>query len=105
NPARQPRPRGLFMRKALLAGFRQAVKPRPTIVFRRAPIGGDPTLFLETLQSGVERSLLDLKDFFRELPDPLRDRPAVQRLERDGLQDQQVDGALNEIGGLPHDYL
>ena len=40
-----------------------------------------------------------------ELPDPLRDRPAVQRLERDRLQDQQIDGALNEIGGLPHDYL
>jgi len=62
-------------------------------------------LFFQALQRRVQRSLLDLEDVIRELTDPLRDRPAVQRLERDGLEDQQIDGALNEIGGLPHDYL
>ena len=88
DPARQSRPRGFFMREPFLTGLRQSIKPRAPVVLGGAPVGGDPALLFEALQCGVERSLLDLKDVVGQLPDPLRDRPAVQRLERDGLQDQ-----------------
>src|SRR6188508_3400893 len=97
NPARKPCPFGFLVHEPLLAGPGQAIEARPAIVLRRAPFGGDPALFFKSLKSGVERTLLDLEDFVGELADPLRNRPAVERLERDGLQDQQVNGALNEI--------
>ena len=88
-----------------MPGLGKTIEARAPVVLGRAPLGGDPALPLEALQRGIERALLDLQDVVGELADPLRDRPAVQRLERDRLQDQQIDGALNEIGGLPHDGL
>src|SRR5262245_52356422 len=105
DTARQAIPRRLFLFETLLAGLRQSIEARAAVVLGRAPVGGDPALAFEALQSGVERALLDLQDLVRQLADALRNRPAVQRLERDRFHDQQVDGALNEVGRLPHDYL
>src|SRR4029450_12333572 len=93
------------MHQALLTGLCQPIETRAPIVFGRAPVGGDPALPFQPLQRRVQRSLLDLEDVTGKLTDSLRDRPAVERFERDGLEDQEIDGALNEIGGLPHDYL
>jgi hypothetical protein len=39
------------------------------------------------------------------LADALGDGPSVQRLKRDGLQDQEVNGALHEIGRFAHSLL
>ena len=37
-----------------------------------------------------------------DLPEPLADRPAVERLECENLQDQEVQSALNEVGRFAH---
>jgi hypothetical protein len=88
DAARQALPCGFFVSQPLLSGLGQAIKTRAPIVFGRAPICRDPALPLQALQRRVQRPLLDLEDVVRELTDPLRDRPAVERLERDGLEDE-----------------
>jgi hypothetical protein len=44
------------------AGLSQPVEPRVAIVGRRAPLGLDPLLRLQPLQSGIERSVIDEQD-------------------------------------------
>jgi len=66
------------------------------------PGGGDPALLLEAMESGIEGALLDLEDFVGELLYALGDGPAVLGLERDGLEDQQVESALDEVAWLSH---
>jgi hypothetical protein len=44
----------------------------------------------------VERSLIDLDRFASDLLDPLRDRIAVRRFERERLQNQPVERALRD---------
>jgi hypothetical protein len=43
-------------------------------------------------------ALPDLERVARELLDALADAPAVQRCDREGLQDQKVECALKNIG-------
>src|SRR5262245_41946094 len=105
DAARQPLPGGFFLCQAFLARLRQTVEASAAIVFRGAPVRRDPSLLFETLKRRVERPLLHGENLVGELTNPLRNRPAVQRLEGDGLHDQQVNGALDEVCGLPHDYL
>src|SRR5690349_6001782 len=81
DAAREAGPRRFFLGEPFLAGLRQPIESRATVVLRGAPIGGDPALFLQTLQRRIERALLHLEDVIGELADPLRDRPAVHRLE------------------------
>jgi len=52
------------------------------------------------VQRGIKRSLVDLQDVVRDAPYPLRDGPAVHRFESDGLEDEQIESALHEIGGF-----
>jgi hypothetical protein len=48
------------------------------------------SLLLEPLQRGIQRAERDLEDSLRNLLDALRDPVAVERLERERLQDQQL---------------
>src|SRR5689334_15072155 len=82
----------------LPAGARQAVEARPPVVLRAAPLRPDPALLLEPVQGRVERPLVDGQHVLRELLDPLRDAPAVHRAGRERLQDQDVQGPLQQIG-------
>ena len=75
----------------------KGVVPRPAVRIRRPPLGGNPALSFELVQRGVQRALTDPQHVARHLPDTLCDRPAVHRLQRDRLQNQQVQRALDEI--------
>ena len=61
-----------------------------------------PSLLLEAMERRVQRALADLQDFAADLLNALGDGPAVRRLERDGLEDQQVERALNEVRWSAH---
>jgi hypothetical protein len=54
------------------------------------------------VQGRIERSLLDAQQIVGNLLDALRDRPAVHRLGGDGLHDEQVKGALQDVGLVAH---
>jgi len=60
---------------------------------------------LETLQRGVERALLDQEHVVRQLANPRGNRPAMERLERERLQDEEIKRALDEVDRLHGDYL
>src|SRR5437867_6800739 len=69
------------------------------VVVGGSPVRGDPATVLEPMECGVERTLIDLEHVPRELLDPLRDAPAVHRLERDGFEDEEVEGPLEDVRG------
>jgi hypothetical protein len=54
------------------------------------------------VKGGIQRAIADLELLFRNLPQALADRPAVHRLEREDLQDQEIESALDEVGRLAH---
>src|SRR5262245_52101922 len=81
---------------------RQRIELRPAVVLRRPPLRFDPPLLLQLVQRGIERAVAHLQHIVRDLLQPLADRPAVQRFERQDLEDQQVQGPLNQVGWLAH---
>ena len=52
------------------------------------------------MERRVKRALVDLEDVLRELLDALGDAPAVHRARGKGLQDQDVEGSLQEIAAF-----
>src|SRR5687768_9936397 len=79
-------------------GARELVVLRPPPVLGGAPLALDPPLLLEPLEGRVERALADVQRVARELLDPLRDGPPVHGLERQRLEDQQVQRAADDVG-------
>jgi hypothetical protein len=57
-------------------------------------IGRDSPLFLRTVERRIERSLVDVEHCLRDPLNPLRDPPAVHRLDLQRLQNQHVERAL-----------
>src|SRR5215471_594242 len=54
------------------------------------------------MERRIERSLLDLQDVIRAVLDPPRDPIAMARRPREGFEDHEVEGALQEIDGGIH---
>ena len=49
------------------------------------------------MESGVEGALLDLEDFLRGEEDALGDAVAVEGAGGDGFEEEEVEGALEEV--------
>src|ERR1019366_7365988 len=67
------------------------------IVVGDAPVRGNPAAPLQTMQRGIKRSLLDTQHVTGNLLDTHGDPPAMLRLQRQGLQDEQVERALRQV--------
>src|SRR6476620_5227121 len=100
---RQPLPRVELAFELLPPIAGQAVDLGGASTLGLLPLRRDPSLVLEAVQRGIERSLSHRELLAGEGLDALGDRPAVQRLARDRLEDEQVEGALEQVGGLRHD--
>src|SRR5262249_49793208 len=68
-----------------------------------APLGAYPALLFEAVERRIEGALRDLQDVIADLLDALCDGPAVFRFEGDGLEDEEIEGPLDEIGRFAHD--
>jgi len=75
----------------------QFIKLGAAIVLRYSPARGDPVLALQAMERGIQRALLHKQNFAGNLVDALRNRPAVQGLQSDGAENQEVQSALREI--------
>jgi len=64
------------------------------------PFGTYPTVLFEFVKRWIEVALADLQNFAGDLVNALRDGPSVHGLERDDFQDEQIQGALDEIRGF-----
>src|SRR5690606_10970510 len=78
----------------LQAAGRECVELRAPAFGRDAPRRGNQLLVLEPVQGRIERTLIDLQRLARQLADPFRDAPAVERLELQRLEDERVERAL-----------
>src|SRR5690606_35874631 len=87
---------GLRSQRAASGGGELVVLGPPVLV-GGAPLAVDPPLLLEPLERGVERSLAHPQRLLRELLQALADGPAVHRLQRERLQDQQVESAAHDV--------
>ena len=92
-----PRPVLALFGQLAAAGPRQPVVLGLAVVLGRVPLGSIQPACFETMERGIERALIDLQHVSRDLLDALRDAPAVHRLERQRLQDEHVERALEEI--------
>ena len=81
----------------LLSLGREAIVFCPAVVVGHAPLSLNPILLLEAVERRIERSLIDLKHILRNMLDTLRDTPAVHRTESQGLQNQEIQGPLQQI--------
>src|SRR4029079_19726972 len=61
------------------------------------PFRADPAALLEPMQRRVKRALLYLEHSAGHLLQALRDRIAGNRAERNHLEDQPVEGALQKV--------
>ena len=95
-------PVGSFFFELGTAGGCERVELGLAAGFAFGPLGLDPTLLLEAMQSGVERALLHLEDFAGKLLNPLGDGPSVEGFEKERFEDQEVEGSLNEVAWLAH---
>src|SRR4030095_11224710 len=92
----------LFSVDGLPPGTREPIDLRPAPVVRRCPRGSDPALLLEPLERGEHRARLDIKGVACELANTTRDAPPVLRFERERTKDQQIQRALEQVGGSIH---
>jgi hypothetical protein len=57
---------------------------------------------LEAMERWIECARTHLEDIARDLLDSKRDAPAMHRLERECLQDQQIERALQPLRRFAH---
>ena len=82
----------------LAASFRrEAVVAGAAVVLGRAPERRDPAAILESMQRGIEGSMFDLEHVVRPVRDGVRDGVAVRRANRESLEDEEVECALQEL--------
>jgi len=63
-----------------------------------SPFGVEPAAFFEAMEGWIERALLDLEDLLGDLANAVGDAIAMDRAEGDDLEDEHVEGALEEVG-------
>jgi len=83
---------------AALSG--EGVVPGAAVVLALAPLTAEVAFVFEPVEGGIERALLDDELLARDLLNAEEDAVAVELAERDGFEDEKVEGALEEIGGL-----
>src|SRR5262245_65236763 len=96
--AGDPRPVFLFGRELLPPGLRELVELRRPVRLRRAPLGLDPVLLLETMKRRIERALGDLQDVLGDLLNALGDRPAVHWSAGQSSKNEEIQRALEQVG-------
>src|SRR5215467_2380092 len=103
--AREPLPICGFLLQLLPSHASERVELGSPIVFGRFPLGCDPAFLLQFVQRWIEGAVADLENVSRNLLQALPDGPAMQRLERQNLQKQQIQSPLDKIGWFAHSRL
>jgi len=93
-------PFALFGFELFAPAAREFIVFRAAIVLGCAPARLDPGAAFETMQRWIERALLHLEDFARNLMDALGDGPAVHGFKSESPEDQEIERALRKIDAL-----
>src|SRR5689334_14106734 len=95
---RAPAPIGCLELELLSSGAGELVELGSPRLLGLPPFGVDEALSLEALQRDEQRPGVHLEHAARDLFDAARDPEPVQRLQAEGLEDEQVERALDDIG-------
>src|SRR4051794_40802537 len=94
---REALPRRALSIELFPARRRELIEARATIVLRRCPRRRDPSACLESAKGGVERPIVDVEHAARDRLDRLRELPPVGGTGAEELEDDEVQGALEEV--------
>src|SRR3977135_2452776 len=86
------------------AGSREAVVLGAAIVLGVAPFRLQPPFVVQAVERGKQRAGLHLERAARDLLDAAGDPEPCMLAERERAENQQVQGALQEIGLLGHGH-
>ena len=75
---------------------REPVRLDAAALRRRLPLALEQAVLLQAVECGKERSGFDLKRSSRRLKNALGNRGAVERLQFERPEDEQVEGALDQ---------
>ncbi len=100
---REALPIGFLRLEIFLSGACEGIIFCAAIVFGFAPFGLNPGLLFEAMQSGVEGALIDLEDIVGDAANALGNGPSVHGFEGNGLKDEKVESALDEVRGFGHE--
>src|ERR1043166_1247806 len=92
-----PLPVGPLGGEAAAAGGGEGIEAGAAVVLGRPPFGADQPLPLQPVERGIEGAFVHLEDAPGARFDALGDAPAVHGAEAEGLEDQHVEGALQEV--------
>jgi hypothetical protein len=94
-----------FGAKLVAADGGELVELCLAIVVGFAPLAGDETLMFEAVEGRIEGTLLDGELLAGDLLDAEKNTIAVKRTEGDGLEDEHVKCALDEVELVRHRVL
>ena len=66
----------------------------------RAPFPGNPAVLLQSVERGEEGARLHVEGAAGQLADPIGHADAVQRLQFERAQDQQIERAAEQVGSF-----
>jgi hypothetical protein len=76
---------------------REPVEARAAIVGGSAPLGDHPAFLEETLERGIERTVLDFEGLAGGLLNEFGDAVAMHRSPAEGAENDEVEGALHDF--------
>jgi hypothetical protein len=91
-------PEAALRRQLAPAGRSQPIRLDPSSLIVDVPFSGNPAFQLEPVERGEQRASLDDECAAGQLADAFGNPHAVQRLEVERAKDQQIQGALEQIG-------
>src|SRR6185437_11043285 len=75
----------------------ELIELRFAIVFGETPVGFEPAALFHAMEGGVERAFFYLEPLIGRVANPRRDGVAVSGAPGEGLEDEEVERALEEI--------
>jgi len=87
----------MFGGELATAGGGECVEAGAAIFGGGAPLGADPFFLEETLESGIERTVIDLESVGGSLLDEFGDAVTVERSPTESAKDDEVESALHDV--------
>src|SRR5690242_16053160 len=91
-----------FRPKVAAPGAGERIELGAAIVLRASPLGRDQAIVLELVERRIQRSVAHLQRVGGDVTEAMADRPSVHRLQREHLEHEHVERALNEIVRFAH---
>jgi hypothetical protein len=91
-----------FLAQTLEARSGELVELGPAVVVGCAPARFEKSLAYQAIQGGIERALFDKQGSTRNLLDAQKYAVTMERAERDGLENEEIESAGKELSLASH---